>query len=361
MAKLICVSGVGDKSPACFVLEAAGKRIMFDLGEGPEPGVFPDLSQVANCDALILSHAHIDHIGALHLSEQIGSPIVYATELTFSAIPLSVLPQARRRLLPLQGQCDIAGISAYTGRSGHAPGGIWIYLNICKGFIYTGDWSAESNLLPYDLPPLASILITDASYGDRDQPLSKQFESIANAAHNGAILSVPPLGRGPELAIAFWKKQIPIHLGSDLCQEIRMLLRAEGVISHEAQKILHQILANQPEIDAPYHENEIIITTDANAESGHSAELLQELGDKARFIFTGHVPDNTPAQRLLAEKKALWLPWNVHPRCSDIIEQVKATKAKIVVPAFVNFSNAPQMLSLLGDIACRATEIELKE
>jgi len=37
-AVLRLVSGVGVKGPACFVVEAAGKRLMLDLGEGPPPG-----------------------------------------------------------------------------------------------------------------------------------------------------------------------------------------------------------------------------------------------------------------------------------------------------------------------------------
>ena len=361
MAKLTCVSGVGDKSPACFILEGAGKRIMFDLGEGPEPGVFPDLSKVAPCDAIVLSHAHIDHIGALHLNDQVGSPPVYATELTFSAIPISIIPPERRKILPLYGSCMIAGIKAQTGRCGHAPGGIWVYLTIGKGFIYSGDWSAESKLLPYDRPPQAHMIVTDASYGDRNQSLSVQFEAIAEAAKNGAILSVPEMGRGPEIAIAFWNKKIPVRLGPDLCQEIRTLLSIEHLISDEAREILRRILQKQPEIDAPYREDEIIITTDANAESGHSAELLQELGDQAKFIFTGHVPDNTPAQQLLAENKARWLPWNVHPRYQDVLDQVKVTKAETVVPAFVNFKNAQKLLFALGDVASTDYEIELSE
>lgn len=361
IAKLIAVSGPGGKAPACFVLEIAGRRIMFDLGEGPQPGIFPDLSGAGRVDAIVLSHAHIDHVGGLHLAGEVGAPPVYATELTFSAVSREVVPEERRHILPLKGDCLIAGLPALTGRCGHAPGGVWIHIPLGGGVTYTGDWSVESNLLPYDQPPQGDMLVTDASYGDRDQALADQFEQIAEAAKGGAILSVPALGRGPEMAIAFLKKGTVARLGPQLAEEIRYLLTTHQIIHDDAHPVLREILAKQPPEDTPYRSDEIVITTDANAENGHSRELLHLLGDEARFIFTGHVPENTPAQSLLAKGKARWLPWNVHPRRRDVIEQARLTQARFVLPAFVDYGKAVGLLDELGRRARLGHEISLYE
>jgi hypothetical protein len=43
-ASLRLVSGVGKKGPACFLIEAGGRRFLLDLGEGPPLGALPDVA-----------------------------------------------------------------------------------------------------------------------------------------------------------------------------------------------------------------------------------------------------------------------------------------------------------------------------
>ena len=73
-ARLIAVSGLGPKEPAAFVVEAAGRRLLLDCGEGPEPGRLPDFDRIGHVDAVVLSHGHNDHAGALRLLDRIGQP-----------------------------------------------------------------------------------------------------------------------------------------------------------------------------------------------------------------------------------------------------------------------------------------------
>lgn len=351
MAKLMAVSGMGGKTPACFILDINNKRIMLDLGEGPQPGVYPDLSAVGHVDCIVLSHAHMDHAAALHLSSQVGNPPVYATRTTWDFLAHAPVEEGRRRYLPVNGACLIEGLQAITGRCGHSPGGIWVHFPNEGGFTYTGDWSVESKLLPFDMPPAADVLVTDASYGDRDQSLSDQFDAIFDAAADGTVLCVPSYGRGPEMALAFLARGKAPRLGKQIWREIEQLLQQDELIEPGTKPALQALLQQQ----YPSHSlspRDIIIATEANAEAGHSAELLAQFGSAAMFIFSGHVPDNTPAKQLLDQGKALWLPWNVHPRQRDIIALADQTAARFVFPAFVDENNAQTLSGMLGD-RCR--------
>src|ERR1700761_3509314 len=142
------ISGVGAKGPACFLLELAGRRLLLDLGEGPPPGAIPDVGAIGRVDAVVLSHGHKDHVGALFLLPKLGSPPVYATDSVARGLPeaISVRP------LTLGGETDVLGIPVATGRNGHAPGGVWLHFAVGNGFLYTGDYCTESVLYAYDPP-----------------------------------------------------------------------------------------------------------------------------------------------------------------------------------------------------------------
>src|SRR6185437_10256245 len=108
--RVTAISGLGGKSPACFLVETGGRRLLLDLGEGPDPGVRPNLEGVGQIDAVLLSHSHRDHAGALDLLPQIGDPPVYA-----SAIVAARLGRPEIRPLPLAGSVGILGVTVRTG------------------------------------------------------------------------------------------------------------------------------------------------------------------------------------------------------------------------------------------------------
>jgi Cft2 family RNA processing exonuclease len=197
MATVRAISGAGAKGPACFLVETGEARLLFDLGYGPQPGLWPDVSGVGRVNAIVLSHGHPDHAGGLALADRVGSPPVYATASVIATLDTAL----ETREIPVRGTCDVCGVALRTGRNGHAPGGVWLHADIGGGLLYTGDYSMESLIYAYDPPPEADTVILDASYGAYDEPLEACIAKLAPVFDaDASLLPVPPRGRGAEIA-----------------------------------------------------------------------------------------------------------------------------------------------------------------
>ena len=55
MARLTVISGLNRKSAAIFLVEAAGKRVLFDFGDGLDKDEHPDINAIGAVDAIFLS------------------------------------------------------------------------------------------------------------------------------------------------------------------------------------------------------------------------------------------------------------------------------------------------------------------
>ena len=333
MAVLTAFSGLGGKTPAALLVELAGRRILLDLGEGPTPGQRPDLTGIGRVDAIFLSHAHIDHVGAIDLWPELGQPPVFASRLTFDALALLGLhlPPVACHDLPLQGPAHIRDLPVTVGRSGHAAGGLWLHLPQEEGALYMGDWSRESGLLPFDPPPPAGLVITDLSYGDRDESLSDQVQRLVDGLSPGTVLPVPILGRGADMA----QRLAALGLSPVLCPQIRAEMQG-------AFPGLRTVTAPD-EAD----ESDVIIVADPERPGDLVSRLIADPRGW-RFVFTGHVAPGSAAAGLIAAGRGARQNWNVHPRASDQLWLAGTTGARHLIPAFGDLAAAPGLSQSLA-------------
>jgi len=330
MSRLTAISGLGGKGPACFLAESAGKRLLLDFGEGPQPGLLPDIDAIGPIDALLLSHQHGEHLGALRFLDRIGDPSVHAS--AYVARNLTTPTQ----ILPLPGYCTIEGFAVTTGRSGHAPGGLWLHLGIGDGLLYMGDNCDESPLYRADPPPPAATLILDASYGAYDAPLADCEAALdALTAQPGRLLlPLPAQGRGPEIALHLLRQGVSIYLDEENRKVVAALLEQEpSFIRDDVRDDLPRLLSDSAATPEAAH---AVIVAPATAKSDLAQDMIaaKRAGENIRIVFTGYTPPGTPAGNLLDGGEAEFLRWNIHPRLRDNAALVHSVGARQVLPAF---------------------------
>ncbi|MDD7910582.1 MBL fold metallo-hydrolase [Pseudovibrio exalbescens] len=335
-------SGFGYKEAAAFVIEHQGRRVLLDCGRTRTSQ--PDLAAIGNVDAILISHQHGDHVGALSMRSALGDPDVYATRFVASTLGIKAME------LPLAGEISVGGLHIQTGANGHAPGGVWIHLSAGEeSLLYCGDILPDSEVFRYQQPPAAKSVILDASYGLEARPQNARRAVIDALRHQTApvLLPAPAQGRSVEIALALHQAGMRATLCPRTREAFQQMLSDRQVLWPEAYSRL-QALLEQDSQDASIHLLDDAMLTGSDAQT----LALKTLEQNGTVFFTGHLTEGSFAHGLLRSGRGKRSVWPVHPSISQTKSLLKETQAEHCLPAFCDEDTATllqgELLSILA-------------
>ncbi len=265
MASIRFLGGAGTVTGSRYLVEAHGRRILVDTGlfQGQKElrlrnwAPFP--VDPASVDAVVLTHAHIDHVGALPLLARAGfrgpahcTPATrdlaqlllpdsgrlqeeearFANQRGYSkhaphALPLyseadAVASLARLAPLPYHQRREVAaGISLVLRRAGHILGSATAELSIAAegtappvSVLFSGDLGRYGApiLTDPEPAPAAQVVLVECTYGDRihagEPPAEALRREVAQTAARGGALLVPAFAIGRTQEILFHLRQL---------------------------------------------------------------------------------------------------------------------------------------------------------
>ncbi len=231
MLRIRILGGARRVGASGILLDTGKRKILLDYGSTPSKNPdFPLPVSPYEVDAIILSHAHIDHSGAIPLLYKgARGPTLISTPLTIELSDLLIndmikingrkLPFTKRELqkmlehvLPVKYNEPIEifdNIIVTLRNAGHVPGSASIEIEINGTKIwYTGDINLiETHLLePADVVKDADVVIIESTYALKDHPDRKMEEkrfvrTVREIVEDGGVALIPAfaVGRAQEV------------------------------------------------------------------------------------------------------------------------------------------------------------------
>jgi len=365
---LLTLGGFSQVGRSCMLLTTHESKILIDCGVNPgarnPQEAYPRLDwtniTLDELDAVVISHAHLDHTGFLPALFKYGyKGPVYCSEPTLPMMNLiqldAIKVAAAQGKIPLYSERDVKQLMKQTitlpygtvtdispdiklvlSNAGHILGSASCHFHIGNGdhnFVYTGDLKYGKTILlesaSWNFPRVETLLI-ESTYGAKEdiQPTREEVEavfikSVNETLRNGGkvLIPIPAVGRAQELMMV-----IDQYMKAGQIVESSVFM--EGMIQeatsiHEAypeylarelrQKILEtddnpfdsEYFTNIEHTDAreePLREGPcIIIATSGMLEGGPVLEYFKNIApiQKNKILFVSYQVNGTMGRRVL--------------------------------------------------------------
>ncbi len=354
--KLTPLGGVREVGRSAFLLNIENTNILLDFGvklgakqlEDHIP-IMENERLLKNIDAIIISHAHLDHAGAIPLLlKKIETKTkLICTPPTKSLIPLMCLDYLRNTQFRIYNQNDVLRITKKMKSieylrpirikklkitlipAGHLLGSAQVLIEYGKTkILYTGDinFRGSLSLEPAHKIP-ADVVIMESTYGNTThEPLDavmKKFETIIKRTIDvGGLVLIPvfAVGRGQEIltALHLIKESIgeaPLFIDGMVKKGSLIYSKFPEYLTEECRKALNDPwIAEEIRLKRIFSRKTIatatgIIVSTSGMLLGPSLEYFKLIADNPRnsTIFVSYQAPSTPGYKVLRSGETVML------------------------------------------------------
>ncbi|HEX6137300.1 MAG TPA: MBL fold metallo-hydrolase [Casimicrobiaceae bacterium] len=367
--ELSFLGATGTVTGSRYLLTAGGKRLLVDCGlfQGFKPlrlrnwAPFP--VPPGSLDAVVLTHAHLDHSGCLPLLARDGyRGRIYCSEPTqplcgillrdsghlqeeqaadanrhgYSkhrpALPLYTEEDAERAVALLAPKAfdrpfePLPGIRVRFLRAGHILGAAMVAIEANgRSVLFTGDLGRPHDPVMLAPEPVAGAdyLVVESTYGDRrhdpSSPGDKLADVVTRTVTRGGTVIVPSFAVGRAQALLYWLHRLkaeqripatlPIYLNSPMATDVTALYERYGTehrLSAEACRAMCSAATFVNTVEQSKALNaspwpKVIIAASGMATGGRVLHHLRAYAPDARntILFSGYQAGGTRGRALL--------------------------------------------------------------
>ena len=365
--RITALGGVQEVGRSAFLLQTRESNVLLDCGTNPGSNrpfeAFPRFDnpgfELDSLDAVIISHAHLDHCGLLPFLYKYGfDGPVYCSAPTSNLMTLLQLDYldvaGKQGTTPYYDQKDVRECVLHTNplrygvvtdiapdvrltlhNAGHILGSSMVHLHIGEGLhniVYTGDYKyARTMLLEAATTefPRAETVITESTYGGPDDIMPSRVEAEEHMTHivnetlerrGKVLIPVPAVGRAQEIMLildGYMKrglmKEAPVFIEGMISEATAIHTAYPEYLGREVrQSILHDgvnpfesdyfTIVEHPNVRQEIIEGEpcIIMATSGMLEGGPVIEYFKSLADDERntVVFVSYQIEGTMGRRI---------------------------------------------------------------
>lgn len=356
------LGGAREVGGSCILLSIYNKNILLDCGirQSSSKDTLPDFKSIQDqggVDAIIVSHAHMDHIGSLPIiSKEYPEARIYTTRMTKDLMKVLLydslkIMKNREGEIPLYAEGDVISmlnrvfpinymvefsifenikLTFYT--AGHIAGAACIYITTPEGSLfYSGDFSifSQKTVEGLKVPKLRpDAAIFESTYGDRlhsnrEVEEEKLIDIINNCIEKKGKMLIPAfaLGRAQEVLLIIKKavnkkilkdtkvyvdgmikdinrtyKLNPLYLKNSLGKKILRGIEPfydDNIIAVDNNKLREEILKD----DKPC----VIVSSSGMLTGGYSQYYAEKIApmENGYIVITGYQDEESPGRKLL--------------------------------------------------------------